>query len=212
MNVNDFISQVRALNKAAYDDSLITDRVIFNVGRDVASRLLKQEIDKRKLLNSDNVFTPIECLCLEPVRLTECGISQEGMVRRSKEQLPELSEGIYGYTIQGVYNIDNSEEIYPTTTREYINMSKLRRKPNRVFYLIKNRYLYVLNPDVENVNAYIYAADNSFLLTDCQSMYEAEIKFPSYLKSSFFKLVDEALMTFKRSRVDVNDNNLDEGQ
>lgn len=209
MNVNEFISQVRSSNKAIADDNLISDRQIFNIGRTVASRLIKQEVNKRRLLNSDNIFTPIECLCLVDANLHECGINSDSMVKRSQEQLPELEEGIYGYTIQGVYNIDNSEEIYPTTNREYINLSKLRFKPNKIYYMVKNRYLYVLDKDIENVNIYVYSPDNSFELSECQSMYEAELKIPPYLKDQFYAMIDERLLNFNRSVADINDNNLE---
>jgi hypothetical protein len=121
MNINEFISQVRSSNKYIFDDNLISDRQIFNTGRTIASMLIKQEVNKRRLLNSDNVFTPIECLDLKLVDLTECGVDSCNKGRRSMNQLPELEEGIFGYTIQGVYNIDNSEEIFPTTIREFIN-------------------------------------------------------------------------------------------
>jgi hypothetical protein len=212
MNISEFISQVRSSNKYIFDDNLITDRQIFNTGRTIASLLVKQEINKRRLLNSDNVFTPIECLDLKLVDLTECGVDSCNKGRRSVEQLPELEEGIFGYTIQGVYNLDNSQEIFPTTLREYINLSKLRRKPQKEFYLIKNRYLYILNPDIEAVNIYLYSPDNTFELDACESMYEGQIKLPNYLKKSFYDLVNAELLNYHKFGKDVTDDNLDQDQ
>lgn len=210
MNVNEFISQVRSSNKYVFDDNLITDRHIFNIGRTIASMLVKQEINKRRLLNSDNIFTPLECKDLKLVDLTECGVDSCNKVRRSVEQLPELEEGIFGYTIQGVYNIINSEEIVPTTTREYINVAKLRRKSNKKQYIIKNKYIYVLDSDIEAINIYIYSPDNSFELTECQSMYEAEIKLPPYLKKNFYDLVNGELLNYHKYGKDVTDDNLEQ--
>lgn len=212
MNISEFISQVRSSNKYIFDDNLITDRQIFNTGRTIASLLVKQEINKRRLLNSDNVFTPIECLDLKLVDLTECGVDSCNKGRRSVEPLPELEEGIFGYTIQGVYNLDNSQEIFPTTIREYINLSKLRRKPQKEFYLIKNRYLYILNPDIEAVNIYLYSPDNTFELDPCESMYEGQIKLPNYLKKSFYDLVNAELLNYHKFGKDVTDDNLDQDQ
>jgi hypothetical protein len=124
-------------------------------------------------------------------------------------QLPELEEGIFGYTIQGVYNIDNSEEIYPTTIREFINLDKLRRKPNKLYYMIKNKYLYILNPDIVAVNIYIYSPDNTFELTECQSMYDGEIKLPPYLKKTFYDMVNSELINHHKMGKDLNDDNVD---
>jgi hypothetical protein len=209
MNINEFISQVRSSNKYIFDDSLISDRQIFNTGRTIASVLIKQEVNKRRLLNSDNVFTPIECLDLKLVDLTECGIDSCNKGRRSLNPLPELEEGIFGYTIQGVYNIDNSEEIFPTTIREFINLDKLRRKPNKLYYMIKNKYLYILNPDIVAVNIYIYSPDNTFELTECQSMYDGEIKLPPYLKKTFYDMINAELINYHKMSKDLTDDNVE---
>lgn len=209
MNINEFISQVRSSNKYIFDDNLISDRQIFNTGRTIASVLIKQEVNKRRLLNSDNVFTPIECLDLKLVDLTECGIDSCNKGRRSLNPLPELEEGIFGYTIQGVYNLDNSEEVFPTTIREFINLDKLRRKPNKQYYMIKNKYLYILNPDIVAVNIYIYSPDNTFELTDCQSMYEGELKLPPYLKKTFYDMINAELLNYHKMSKDITDDNVD---
>jgi len=209
MNINEFISQVRSSNKYIFDDSLISDRQIFNTGRTIASVLIKQEVNKRRILNSDNVFTPIECLDLKLVDLTECGIDSCNKGRRSLNPLPELEEGIFGYTIQGVYNIDNSEEIFPTTIREFINLDKLRRKPNKLYYMIKNKYLYILNPDIVAVNIYIYSPDNTFELTECQSMYDGEIKLPPYLKKTFYDMINAELINYHKMSKDLTDDNVE---
>lgn len=174
---------------------------------------MKREINSRRLLNSDNVFTPIECLCLKKVNATECSLECDEPVRRSEEKLPKLQEGIYNYTIQGVYNLDNSEEIFPTTIREYINMSKLRYKPNKKFYMIKNGYLYILDRYIENVNIYLYSNELIYDRKSCDSAYDHEFKFPEYLLDSLFQLVNKELSdTYKRSTKDITDNNLEEKQ
>lgn len=210
MNIKTLIAQVRSQNKYIFDDDLISDRRIFNIARTIASTLVKREVNLRKLLNSDSIFTPIECLHLKTVDLTECGINSYNKVRRSNEPLPPIEEGIYGYTIQGVYNLDNSEEILPTTNRQYINISKFRVKPKKALYLIKNNYLYILDPDIQNVNLYIYTPDNSFQLSDCQSMYDADLKIPNYLTKSLYDMINAELINYHKYPKDITDNNLEE--
>ena len=210
MKINNLISKVRSSQKWIFDDNLISDRLIYSIAIPKASLLLKQEVNKRRLLNSDNVFTPYECLDLKLVDLHECGIDASGKARRSVEKLPQLHEGIYNYTIQGCYNIDNSEEIFPTTIREYINLSKLRYKPNKLYYIIKDGYLYILDKDIENVNIYLYT--NELTETDCTSAYDHEFKFPTYLEDSLYEMINSSLMNYHKFGQDVTDDNLDESK
>lgn len=212
MTIGEVISRIKSSNKYLFDDNLISDRFVYSIAKSTASLLVKQEINKRKLLNSDNVFTAIECLNLIETDLNECGINSCNKVRRSKDPLPKLEEGLFNYTIQGVYNIDNSEEIYFITTREYINLSKLRFKPNKIYYTIKNGHLYVLDRDIENINIYIYSPDDSFQQEDCDDIYKAEFKIPSYLEDNLFSMIDNKLINYHKFGKDVTDNNLEEQQ
>lgn len=211
MKINELLSRVRSFHKWLMDDNLITDRAIYAIAITKASLLIKQEVNKRKLLNSDNVFTPYECLNLKLVDLNECGIDSSGKARRSKDKLPQLHEGIYSYTIQGVYNIDNSEEIYPTSIREYINLSKLRYKPKKLYYIIKDGYLYILDKDIENINIYLYTNE---LVDDGsgKAAYDYEFKLPTYLEDSLFGMINNDLINYHKFPKDVTDNNLDENQ
>lgn len=212
MKINKLISQIRSSNLYLFDDNLISDRTIYNALANKAALLVKREVNQRKLLNSDNIFTPIECLDLKSVNGTECGVDSCNKVRRSREKLPKLEEGIYNYVIQGVYNIDNSEEIYPTTIREFINLSKLRFKPKKEYYMIKNGYLYVMNPDIENVNIYVYTNELVQKKGDCSSAYEHEFRIPGYLIDSLYQMVNSDFINLHKLPKDITDNNLEEKQ
>lgn len=203
----DVISQIKTLNKYIQDDDNLTDRAVYRLAKSQAALLIRRELDRRKLLTSDNVFQSYECLDLILVSGTECDCSTK--VRRSKNPLPQIEEGLYSYLIQGVFNIDNSEEIFPTTIRENINRSKLRIKGNKTYYLIKNHYLYVLNPDVESVNIYAYFTD-AINASPCQSMYEREFKFPPYLFPTLFSLCNQELLNYHKIPKDNEDNNRSE--
>lgn len=202
---SEIISQIRSANKYIQDDNLITDRFIYRLAKTKAALLLKRELSQRKLGISDNVFQQIECLELIETNGTECDISQT--VARSKYRLPQIEEGLYSYFIQGVFNIDNSEEIYPTSMREFINNSKLRVKSNKSYYIIKDRYLYVLNPDVKAVNLYAYFTETIVEQPECMSMYDREFKLPPYLLDGLFSLCNEALINYHKLPVDTEDDN-----
>ena len=201
------ISQIRTSNKSIQDDDLITDRFVYRIAKTQAAYLLRQELNKRRLLTSDNVYQTYECVDLVLVNGTECDCATP--VRRSKDPLPQIEEGLYSYFIQGVFNPRNSVEIFPTSFREHINFNKLRVKPNTDFYLIKNHYLYILNPDIESINIYAYFTD-AINQPPCLSMYEREFKFPPYLFSALFALCNAELLNYHKIPKDVEDNNREE--
>lgn len=198
------ISQIRTLGKYVQDDNLITDRFIYNTAKTNGSILLKREMDRRKLLTSDNVFQALEGIEMVKTLATELGITN--YVAKSRNPLPSIEEGLYSYLIQGVFNIENSEEIYPTSIREAINHSKLRVKSNSSYYFIKDSYLYILNSDIKAVNMYAYFTED-VKATSCTSMYDREFRFPPYLLSSLYKMVNETLTNYQRTGVDLEDDN-----
>lgn len=204
MTNSQIIAQIRSRNKFLSDDDTVSDRQIYNDAKAVASILLKREISQKKLTSSDNVYTPVECLPLCKANGTECDLSFE--VAKSTIQLPQIEEGLYSYFIQGVFNLDNSEEIYPTTIRDFANYQKLRVKANKNFYIIKNRYLYVLNPDIVKVNLYAYFVDG-FEQDDCVSMYDREFRFPPYLLDSLYSMCRDRLLDYHKFAEDTQDNN-----
>lgn len=199
------------MNKWVSADADITPRFIYNLIRTKASVLIKQQIDKRRLLNSDSIHYIFECIDLVKVSSTECGIPGGKTYRRSKDKLPKLEEGIYTYTIQGVYNIDNSLEFKPTTLRALINKSKLRIQTNDIFYLIKDEYLYITDEELEAANMYYFTTDALHLLKECQSAYDMEFKFPAFLEDALFKMVYDELQVYHASRKDTTQDNNDQG-
>jgi hypothetical protein len=207
MTISDVISRVKIANKFISDDDFMSDRFIYNTLRTKASVLLRREINLRKLLTSDSVYSPYECVELILAPGAECDLNCD--IRRTKKKLPKIEEGLYSYFIQGVFNTSNSEELFPTTIRDYINHTRLRIKTHRSFYTIRNGYLYVLNPDVEAINMYAYFTEpiNS---DECKSMYEQEFKFPNYLLDSLFELTNQSLIAFHRTLPEPFSDNKDD--
>ena len=206
----ELISRIKNSNKFLSDDDLISDRFIYSLLKQKASVLIKREANLRKLQGSDNVYQGYECLDLIPAKGSECDLSCP--VMRSKNQLPNIEEGLYSYFIQGVFNTSNSEEIFPTTIKDFINHSRLRIKTPKKFYTIRNRYLYVLDPDVECVNMYAYFTEpiEDIDGTQCLSMYEKEFKIPAYLTDSLIELCNQSLINYRKSPMEMEDNNRDE--
>ncbi len=206
----ELIARVKNANKFVSDDDLISDRYIYSLLKSKASVLIKRELNLRKLLASDNVYQAYECICLIEAPGAECDLSCN--VRRTKNKLPKIEEGLYSYFIQGVFNTSNSEELFPTTIRDFINHSRLRVKTPKKFYTIRNGYLYVLDPDVESVNMYAYFTESieDSDGSECLSMYDKEFKIASYLVDPLVQLVNQELINYHKLPVEQEDNNRDE--
>jgi hypothetical protein len=205
----ELIARIKSANKFISDDDLISDRYIYGLLKQKASILIKREINLRKLTNSDNVYQNYECVHLIPARGSECDLKCP--VRRTKNKLPNIEEGLYSYFIQGVFNTSNSVEIFPTTIRDFINHDKLRVKSNKKFYTIKDSYLYVLDPDVECINIYAYFTDSiEDMDSGCMSMYDKQFKIPGYLIDPLIQMCNETLINYHRLPTEVEDNNRDE--
>lgn len=207
---SDLISRLKNANKFLADDDLISDRYLYSILKQKASVLIKREANLRKLLTSDNVYQNYECVDLILVNGSECDLNCP--VRRTKNKLPKIEEGLYSYFIQGVFNTSNSVEIFPSTIRDYINHNQLRIKSPKKFYTIKDSYLYVLDPDVECINIYAYFTESIEDLdgTECVSMYDKEFKIPAYLIDSLIEMCNQSLINYHKLPVEQEDNNRDE--
>lgn len=209
MTNGEVISQVRSRNLWLSEDTEISDRAIYKVAQAKAAILIKQEFNKGRLLTSDSVFQPLECSDLESVSPTECDLPAGicSKVKRTKKVLEGLGESELGYSIQGIFNIVNSKEIFPTTIREFINLNNLRIKPTKIFYIVKNKRVYILNEDIEKINMYVYSTEDLQNKDICKPMYDRTFRFPEYLKDSLYNMIDQSLVNMHKMEVDPNDNN-----
>jgi hypothetical protein len=172
-----FISDIRSLNKILSSDSLLNDRSILREGKTVASLLIKQQVDKRKLFQSPNLFTNINCLEMIKVPLAECcEYSSDKYISRSKQKLPTVGEGLFGLLVQGTSSADGLQKFNESTPMRYSNILKLNLPVQKVFFWIYNNYLYVTNPNTKIVRFSAYFEDtvpNEILYPDCDCSSEA---------------------------------------
>ena len=212
LTINKVLSTIRSRNLWLAEDTEISDRFLYKVAQTAAAFLVKNEFNKGRLLTSDNVFQVLECSDLKPSSPVECDIPAKicSKVRKGTLDLDGLGESELGYSIMGVFNIINSEEIYPTTVREFINLKSLRIKPNKLYYLIKKGRIFVLDEDIEKVNMYVYSTEDLTNKDKCKYMGDREFKLPGYLERQFYILIDQELQRMFNPEVDQNDNNNEE--
>lgn len=222
MTNREMISRVRSTHKLLGDSSL-TDRAILAELNGSAKVLIKQQTDKRKLWNSSSLFTVIPCLEMEQIPLAECCdyVSSE-MISKSKKKLPRISEGNFGPLIQGIFSIDGSIRLNPSSPAEYINTKKL--KLDRPSFWIENDYLFVTK-EVMKVKVIAFFEDalatNVFIencncggnkeKVKCKSALDAEFKCPDYLQSSVTTIVSRSLLeSYFRIKTDINSDAKDD--
>ena len=221
MTGRDLVSRVRSSNKLINSDNNITDRVIFNMLKPSAKTLIKRETNLRKLWNSPNIFTPIECLEMTSVPLAECcEYKHPCTISRSKKKIPQIVEGIFGLLVQSVFSPGKKKFDYAAPDR-FVNILSLKLKNTTKYFWVYNDYLYVSDPDIEYVDIVAYF-DDEFSPGDFSGCKKAqttcvvnpldkEFQIPSYLEEMLLSLVDKKLMdTYFRHIVDPQSNAKDE--
>lgn len=224
------VSDVRGMHKLLSTDTLLTDRVIASEIRNVSSLLIKRETNLRKLWATSTIFTPIPCLELVEVPISECcDYVDECTVARSKYKLPRIAEGNYQYIIQGVWSINamsgKGTTIKPISINRYLNLLKLPLIKKDTYYWIVNEYLYISNPLLQAVSiSALFEGDipNEIMFPDCDcgTAYTLEEKcknpldkpfsLPGYLEKQVLDIVSQKLIqTYFNLKTDISSEGID---
>lgn len=221
------ISNIRTTFKWVNQDTRITDRFIASKLKGIALKFIKQATDKRKLWNSPNIFTPINCLKMKQVPLGECcDYVGECMISRSINPIPRIAEGTnFGMLIQGVRSIElKGKKFIESSADRFSNALGLKLKTNQIHYWIQSTpegyYLYTSDPQLEVLTLVAYFEDDipDTLLT-CEPQccpinpLDKEYKAPGYMSDGIQKELERQLLeTFNRRREDPQANGRDDSQ
>lgn len=219
----DLVSRVRSLNKLINSDNRVTDRVIYKELKANASLLIKRETNLRRLWNSPNIFTSIQCLAMEPVPLSECcDYKHPCTVSRSKKKIPQISEGIFGLLVQSVFT-PGRRKFNEVTLDRFVNILSLKLKDTKKYFWVYDDRIYTSDENIENLDVIAYFDDDfnpddyseckkeNSEDTNCLNPIDKEFKIPSYLEKQLIDLVNETLNnTFFRHLQDPQVNAKDE--
>lgn len=210
------------MNKLFSADNKITDRLIAAELRSTSYLLIKQETNKRKLWQSPNLFVPIECIEMINVPLSECcNYTSPCTISRSKYQLPKIAEGsVFGLLIQGVYDVNTRQGYDYLPPSRYENTLKLGLKGKQFVYWIKDKYLYINDPNIELASIYAFfeedipdSLNSCGQSVPCVNPLDKEFKFPGYLEYNLKTMVYDALMKTYFSHVqDMNPDGKDDAR
>lgn len=191
----DVVHLFRTQTKEIDGDRYLSDRAILADILSVKNLLVKREIDKRRLKDIDSIWTTIPCLEMISVPLAECcSYTSPCTVRRSKYKLPKIGESIWGYIIEGVWNIDGKVSFDKGSAKTYANLLDLLDNPPKVYW-IQNNYLYVSDSDIEIVRVRLlledlemdrrlFSCSEEFEEMECRNPLDDEFKCPGYLIQS----------------------------
>jgi len=223
------VSTVRASHRLLSGDASINDRSILAILNNNAKTLIRRELNLRRLVATDSIYTTIPCLELERVPISECGVYvDECEVARTKIKLPRIEESNYFHAIQGVFAINNSVKLKEITLSRYINLLKLSKRQNDIYFWIQNEYLYVSSPDVETVKISAFFSEDvstdilypkgcdsckcKFVKNEdlCKNPLDNEFKCPGYLIDNVIRMTSKFLLeTYFNIPQDDNSDNQD---
>lgn len=207
-------------------DASLNDRSILAELRSVASLLVKRELNLRKLVATDTIYTTVPCLEMMEVPLSECcEYVDPCTIARSKEKLPRIGESNYFYAIKGVFSVDQKIKLKEITPTRYINLLKLPARIPEFYYWVQNNYLYVTNPNLCKIKISAFFEEdvpNSILYPECEcaihtpaselckNPLDTEFKCPAYLLQNVVEVTSKNLLnTYFRLPEDRTSDNSD---
>lgn len=224
------ISNIRTTFKWVNTDTRITDRFLASKLTSIGKKFIKQATDKRALWNSPNIFTPLPCVPMKQVPLSECcDYTSECVISRSMDPIPRILEGTkFGMLIQGVRSVNiKGKKFIESDANRFANSLGLNLKTDQIHfwiqYNIDGYYIYSSEPNLEILTLVAYFEDDvpDSLLYNCESNapccptnpLDKEYKVPGYMSDDIQKELERQLLeTFNRRREDPVPNGRDENQ
>ena len=203
MTVREIIALVRnEMNSITLDDR-ISNRFIFSKIIIYTDIIIKRESDSRRLFNSTDIFTTLNCFDLKETSL-ECSnikLPKCKTFMKSISTIPGFYSSIYGNLLI-VETIDGSNRFEQTTPENYRNISNREFKPKNGYYWINNNHLILPDSEIETVSLRYIPKIN---ITSCTGL-EQQIGIPGWLMSDIIKYV---IQDIRNSRSIVKDENPD---
>jgi hypothetical protein len=216
--VGETITRVRAALKAVKEDSFLTDRNIYFAILKYGKTLLKREDNQNRLMKMSSLFTYLPYLELIDVDKVEAdciGVYSECYIKRTKQKLPQLFDGMYGPIIRTASSIDSSIRMYRTEPNTFVSISKSvnYKYNNKIYFWYLNGYIYVPNVqwDAMRIEAIIEGDTKDFLCPSkdsCMIKQDFQLPLPEYLFSEIEQFVIKELAT----SISIPTNGADDSQ
>jgi hypothetical protein len=211
--VGETISRVRNTLKAVKEDPFLTDRTIYLSILKYGKSLLKREDNQNKLMRMSSLFTVlpyVELIEIDKIEAHCVGVYSGCTIKRTKEKLPQLFDGVFGPILRTVSGIDGQIELMRTEPGTYTSMTKTTnfKYNKKKYFWYLNGYLYLpdLQWDAIKIEG-IFEGDRGDFLCDekdqCQLKQNLQLPFPEYLFSEIEQFVLQELSTPTRLPADT---------
>jgi hypothetical protein len=215
--IGETISRVRNTLKAVKEDPFLTDRTIYYSIIKYAKTLLKREDNQNRLMKMSSLFTTLPYLELIDVDKVEAecvGVYSGCYIKRTKEKLPTIFDGMFGPIIRTASSIDGSIELFRTEPGTYTSMTKTTtfKYNNKQYFWYLNGYLYLPNMiwDAIKVEAIFEGNKGDFVCDEkvaCELKQDQQLSIPEYLFSEVEQFVIKELsMTLQIPSNGADDN------
>lgn len=152
MKVKELIQRVQSLYSKGVqsDDSRLSNRHIYNKLKTVRTRLMTQEVRKKKKL-SDWSYQTLPCIELIKVPRHDCPcVPPVGCeILRSKHKIPKILTGYTSDQIQLVSTIDMNKKINSISINAVNSFKGNKYSKGGLNYFIHNKYLYIVSPTLD---------------------------------------------------------------
>ncbi len=218
MKIGEAISQIKSDNRIFFDDSMMTDRFIWNKIKSHSLSFIKQKNDKFNLNSSNFIYSTLNCLEMELVNSTSCCKELPACdILRSVNKLPNIAESNTSSVMRGIFTIDSGKRVSLISINDVIRLENSKYKSKDIKAFIKNGYLFIpwrKTPKAVSIEALWENPEEVELLNKCSAidkscinMQDLEWKISSDLQSAVLREVNKELFTFyNRTITDENTN------
>ena len=212
--IGEAISRVRNAVKAVKEDPFLTDRQIYFALIKYAQTLIKREDNQFRLMKISSLFKVlpyIELIDVDKVEAGCVGVYSECYIKRSKEKLPTILNGMFGPIIRTTSSIDGSIEMFRTDPGTWVSMTKTTtfKYNKRPYFWYLNGYVYCPNIDWDAIKMEaIFEAEVETCETDVKCLIKQDQTFslPEYLFSEVEQFVIKELTMLMSVPVDTTDD------
>ena len=201
--IGEAITRVRAALKAVKEDAFLTDRNVYFAVLKYGKTLLKREDNQNRLMKMSSLFTYlpyIELIDVDKVEAGCTGVYSECYIKRSKDKIPQLFDGMFGPVIRTASSIDSSIKMYRTEPGTFVSITKSTnyKYNKKVYFWYLNGYIYVPNVawDAMKLEGIFEGDKRDFLCpspNDCLIRQDFQLPFPEYLFSEIEQFVIKEL-------------------
>jgi hypothetical protein len=213
-SIGEAISRVRNAVKAVKEDPFLTDRQIYFAIMKYAQTLIKREDNQFRLMKISSIFKVlpyIELIDVDKVEAGCLGVYSECYIKRSKEKLPTILNGMFGPIIRTTSSIDGSIEMFRTDPGTWVSMTKTTtfKYNKRPYFWYLNGYVYCPNIDWDAIRMeaiFEGEVDICDPKVECMVKQDEVFSLPEYLFSEVEQFVVKELTMLMSVPVDSTDD------